>query len=318
MSPGALLSSACHWKCCIQPVPTPIPQEDAFQLPSLSPENWPLNLAFCVLTINLVLLRLPRPILWQVSFLDNPWCGTLSKPFAKPDSPVPAGSSLHALTRAHQDSGGSVRQGFSLQKPCCVFPTDQAYPASRDFIFIDPTAFSKDGCQTSWAVALGISSHLFTGTDGNQLPGSTVCGVLNPVLRSSFTCRSAALYRNFLQQWSQVEAIILATSSHLIFLYAHIYIWLGQELSFQKVLGRPWVCIVAWGNVNAELFPTPFWLLVPSYPTNSVDLSTPKQASYCDVLKFIILEAMRLLILLKISSFWCCHLLVMSLIIPVG
>ena len=37
-----------------------------------------------------------------------------------------------------------------------------------------------------------------------------------------------------------------------------------------------------------------FWLRVPLYRSHSVDLLIPQQGSYCDVLKFIVLESMRL------------------------
>lgn len=157
-----LNSSGCHWKCWIKPVPASIPQQETFQLPILCPENWPLNLAFCILFINFLFVRLLPPILWQLSFFDNLWCGTLSKAFSKLDCTVSAGPPLSVLTDALWWLRWVGEAGFLFAEAMQhLFQQATFIPVYSDFIFIAPTAFSKDGWQTLWSVIPRISSVLW-------------------------------------------------------------------------------------------------------------------------------------------------------------
>lgn len=137
-----LHSSGCHWKCWIKPVPAPIHQQDTFQLPILCPENWPLNLAFCFLFINFQFVRLFPPILWQISFSDNLWCGTLSKAFSKLDSTVSVWPPLSTLTDALGGLGWIGETGLHFAEVMQHLFQQTTFTSSyRDFIFIALIAF---------------------------------------------------------------------------------------------------------------------------------------------------------------------------------
>lgn len=115
--------------------------------PSLEDNLWALELTLFCPASNF--LWVFSPILWQVLFLDNFWCGILSEPFSNLDCATPAGSSLRALITCTQSSNRSTRQNFSLQKLCCLLQQTMYIPVFTDFISTDSTAVSKGG----WSVA---------------------------------------------------------------------------------------------------------------------------------------------------------------------